>query len=201
MRNLLIAFVLMAVAGGALLFWMKLPQPDDVFVVLGRSAVLEATAGPDLEQGLGVLAVRLATNAEVSAEGTAPVEGRFAVSTWTSDETGQVRTRRIRFDPGPYTRIEQDVVRREILDGFGRPALTYTLRVEGALAEEGKQYAFYLLPTAKARGDPSTVACALDYDASSRILTLTIDEQVQGAPQRFTLGLDVNEDGTLTRHD
>lgn len=189
----------MAVAGGALLFWMKLPQPDETFDVLGTSAVLTPTAGPELKQGLGVQTVRLATNAEVSAEGTAPVEGRFAVSTWTSDEAGEVRTRRIRFDPGPYTRVERDVVRRVILDGFNRPALTYTLRLEGALSGDGTLYAFYLLPESNGRGDGSTVACALDYDPATHVLSVTIDELVQGDTRRFTLPLVVGTDGSLAR--
>jgi hypothetical protein len=149
--------------------------------------------------GLGVRTVRLATNAEVPAEGTAPVEGRFAVSTWTSNEAGDVRTRRIRFDPGPYTSIEKDLVRRVILDGLGRPALTYALRLEGALSDDGTQYAFYLLPESKGRGDDSTVACALDFDPVTRVLTLTIDELIQGDTSRFTLLFDVRADGSLAR--
>ena len=200
MRNLLISLVLVAAAAAALLFWMQMPRGDETFVVLGVSETLHAEAAPPQPAGQGVRTSRIATNAEVDATGTAPVEGRYAVSTFSSDDDGTIRTRRIRFAPGPYTAVGQDVLRREIRDGFGRPALDYALRIEGALSEDGTQYAFYLLPTSHGRGDESTVTAGLDYDASSRLLELTIDECLQGETRRFHVVFRVAPDGTLTRH-
>lgn len=192
--------MLIGVAAAGLVFWMQMPRPDSSFEVLGVSQEVAPQAGPVLTGGLSIQVVRLATNAEVPAEGTAPVQGRYAMSTWTSDEDGQTRTRRIRFAPGPYHGVDVDLVGRRILDGFGRPAFSYSLKLEGALSADGTEYAFYLLPTAHGRGDATTVACALDYDEAPRLLTLTIDEFVAGETRRFTLGFDVAEDATITQN-
>ncbi len=199
MRNLLIGIVLLGLAAAGGIHWMQIPRPDASFVVLLQPMELAFEPGPPLEPGLGVRVTQLATNAEVEAEDTAPIAGRYAVSTWSSDEDGRIHMRRIRFDPGPYQAVDQDVLERVILDGFGRLALRYALRIEGALSDDGTQYAFYLLPTANGRGDPTTVACGVDYEHSGRILTLTIDEYVAGETRRFRVAFDVGSDGALSR--
>lgn len=190
-----------AVALACVWLWLDAPAPDQRFEVLGVATTLERSVAPRaLPPSRGLFAGEPISNAFVETD-EPPEPGRFWwQGTFHDSDSGQLVTRRARFDPGPWTEVQHELVHRVVESRIGAEVANYRVQLRGAIRDDGSQWFFSTVVSGTSTAPAYYSARpALRYLPQTRTLTVAFDELFGNRCDRYEVEFTIGTDGSVQR--
>ena len=194
-------------AGAALLallaatWWGNAPRITNEFSI---GTLNEPALGTQpLAEGIGFVSGPTISNSFVAHDTRQTGKaGRYSSGGSHLDATGEHIPFYAEFREGPWSKVQAQLLERNVLTGGGSLWLNYTLTLRGAITPDGSQWLFTPSLTGKGPGGEFSVHAACDFFPMSRALTVTVTEKLgRETPRSYSLIVDVLFDGELRIRD